>query len=153
MCCATLSRARFGERLKAINAGLERDGAFYLFTLRMIPQFPFFVVNLVMGLTRIRTWTFVWVSQVGMLLGTIAYVNAGTQLAQIETHLRTALAVAAGLVRASRHGAVDRQGDHRRDQTRVRSMPGSRGPKSFDRNLVVIGAGSAGLVSAYIAAR
>ena len=63
---------RFGERLKAINAGLERDGAFYLFTIRMIPLFPFFVVNLVMGLTRIRTLTFVWVSQIGMLIGTIA---------------------------------------------------------------------------------
>ncbi len=77
--------ARFGERLKAINAGLKRDGAFYLFSLRMIPAFPFFVVNLVMGLTRIRIWTYVWVSQVGMLLGTAVYVNAGTQLARIDS--------------------------------------------------------------------
>ncbi|MEO0871240.1 MAG: TVP38/TMEM64 family protein, partial [Pseudomonadota bacterium] len=77
--------SRFGERLKGINAGLERDGAFYLFTLRMIPAVPFFVINLVFGLTRIKTWTFAWVSQVGMLLGTIVYVNAGTQLAQIDS--------------------------------------------------------------------
>jgi len=77
--------AQFGERLKAINTGLERDGAFYLFSLRMIPVFPFFIVNLVMGLTRIRTLTFALVSQAGMLLGTIVYVNAGTQLAQIDS--------------------------------------------------------------------
>lgn len=143
--------ARFGERLKAINEGLERDGAFYLFTLRMIPLFPFFVVNLVMGLTRIRTWTFVWVSQIGMLLGTIAYVNAGTQLAQIESTsglLSPALIgsfvflgivpwIAKGII-----GAIKRR----------RVYKGYTKPKSFDRNMVVIGAGSAGLVSAYIAA-
>jgi len=68
---------KFGERLKTINDGLERDGAFYLFSLRMIPVIPFFVINLVMGLTRIKTWTYVWVSQLGMLLGTAVYVNAG----------------------------------------------------------------------------
>ena len=77
--------ARFGERLKPINAGLERDGAFYLFTLRMVPLFPFFVVNLVMGLTRIKTPTFYWVSQIGMLPATIVFVNAGTQISQIES--------------------------------------------------------------------
>ncbi len=92
MCCATAIEARFGERLKAINAGVERDGAFYLFTLRMIPAVPFFVVNLVMGLTRIRTLTYMWVSQLGMLLGTIVYVNAGTQLAQIDSLSGIALA-------------------------------------------------------------
>lgn len=75
---------RFGERIRLINEGVERDGAFYLFSLRLVPIFPFFVINLVMALTPIKTWTFYWVSQVGMFAGTIVYVNAGTQLAQIE---------------------------------------------------------------------
>lgn len=78
-------QSKFGERLKAIDDGLAKDGAFYLFTLRLIPVFPFFVINLLMGLTRIRTWTFFWVSQLGMLAGTIVYVNAGTQVSQIES--------------------------------------------------------------------
>ena len=76
---------RYGDRLKAINEGIERDGAFYLFTLRLVPAFPFFVINLVMGLTPMRILTFAFVSQLGMLPGTIVYVNAGTQLAGIET--------------------------------------------------------------------
>ena len=76
---------RYGDRLKTINAGVERDGAFYLFTMRLVPAFPFFVINLVMGLTPMRTFTFAWVSQVGMLPGTIVYVNAGTQLGRIES--------------------------------------------------------------------
>ena len=76
---------RYGDRLKTINAGVERDGAFYLFTLRLVPAFPFFVINLVMGLTPMRTLTFAIVSQAGMLPGTIVYVNAGTQLARIES--------------------------------------------------------------------
>lgn len=75
---------RFGERIRLINEGVERDGAFYLFSLRLVPIFPFFVINLVMALTPIKTWTFYWVSQVGMLAGTVVYVNAGTQLARIE---------------------------------------------------------------------
>jgi pyruvate/2-oxoglutarate dehydrogenase complex dihydrolipoamide dehydrogenase (E3) component/uncharacterized membrane protein YdjX (TVP38/TMEM64 family) len=143
--------ARFGDRLKSINEGLERDGAFYLFTLRMIPAIPFFVINLVMGLTRIRTWTFVWVSQLGMLLGTIAFVNAGTQLAQIESmsgllsptligsfvFLGIVPWIAKGIV-----GMIQRR----------KVYAGFTRPKSYDRNLIVIGAGSAGLVSAYIAA-
>ncbi len=147
-----LVETRFGERLKAINSGLERDGAFYLFTIRMIPLFPFFVVNLVMGLTRIRTLTFIWVSQAGMLLGTIAYVNAGTQLAQIEdtsgllsptllgsfVFLAIVPWIAKGIIAIIK----------RRKVYAVYSKP-----KSFDRNLIVIGAGSAGLVSAYIAAQ
>ena len=78
-------QSKFGERLKAIDDGLAKDGAFYLFTLRLIPVFPFFVINLLMGLTRIRTWTFFWVSQLGMLAGTIVYVNAGTQISQITS--------------------------------------------------------------------
>lgn len=76
---------KFAKRLQLINQGVERDGAFYLFTLRLVPAFPFFVVNLVMGLTPIKTLTFFLVSQIGMLAGTIVYVNAGTQLAQINT--------------------------------------------------------------------
>ena len=143
--------ARFGERLKAINAGVERDGAFYLFSLRMIPAFPFFVVNLVMGLTRIRVATYVWVSQLGMLLGTAVYVNAGTQLAQIESLSGIAspavigsfvlLGIVPWLAKLV-IGAVQRR----------KVYAGFTRPKRFDRNLVVIGAGSAGLVSALIAA-
>jgi uncharacterized membrane protein YdjX (TVP38/TMEM64 family) len=76
---------RFGGQLEAVNRGLERDGGFYLFTLRMVPLFPFFVINLVMGLTPIPTWTFYWVSQVGMLAGTFVYVFAGTQLADVQS--------------------------------------------------------------------
>ena len=78
-------QSKFGERLKAIDEGLARDGAFYLFTLRLIPVFPFFVINLLMGLTRIKTLTYFWVSQLGMLAGTIVFVNAGTQISQIES--------------------------------------------------------------------
>jgi len=78
-------QSKFGARLKAIDDGLAKDGAFYLFTLRLIPVFPFFVINLLMGLTRIRTWTFFWVSQLGMLAGTIVFVNAGTQISKIES--------------------------------------------------------------------
>ena len=76
---------KFGERLRAIDDGLAKDGAFYLFTLRLIPVFPFFVINLLMGLTRIRTFTFFWVSQLGMLAATIVFVIAGTQISQIES--------------------------------------------------------------------
>jgi len=74
---------RFGDKLKAINAGVRRDGAFYLFTMRLIPAFPFFIINPVMGLTPIRTWTFYWVSQVGMLPLTAIFVYAGQELARI----------------------------------------------------------------------
>ncbi len=144
---------RFGERLTAINAGVEREGAFYLFTLRLVPVVPFFVVNLLMGLTPIATATFYGVSQVGMLPATLVYVNAGTQLAQLEglsgilsptlllsfTALGLLPLVARRVVDAARRRAVYRPFAHLR-------------PATFDHNLVVIGAGSAGLVSAYIAA-
>ena len=142
--------ARFGDRLKAINAGLERDGAFYLFTLRMIPIIPFFVINLVMGLTRIKTLTFVWVSQLGMLLGTAVYVNAGTQLAQLDSldgilspgiiASLVLLAVVPWIAKTI-IGFIQRQKVYR----------GFTKPKSYDRNMVVIGAGAAGLVSSLIA--
>ena len=142
---------RFGERLRTVNAGLERDGAFYLFTIRMIPLFPFFVVNLVMGLTRIRLWTYAWVSQVGMLLGTIVYVNAGTQLAQIDS--LAGIASPAVLVSFALLGIAPWIAKAIIGWIKRRKVySGFIRPKSFDRNLVVIGAGSAGLVSALIAA-
>ncbi|MFQ5561908.1 MAG: TVP38/TMEM64 family protein [Nitrospinota bacterium] len=78
-------QSKFGEKLKAVNEGVEKEGAFYLFTLRLIPVFPFFVINLVMGLTRMSLITFFWVSQVGMLAGTMVYVNAGKEIAKIES--------------------------------------------------------------------
>ena len=78
-------QSRFGNRLKSINAGMEKDGAFYLFTVRLVPIFPFFIVNLLMGLTPMATRTFYWVSQAAMLAATIVYVNAGTQLAKIDS--------------------------------------------------------------------
>lgn len=76
---------KFGDKMHTINQGIAREGAFYLFTLRLIPVIPFFVINLVFGLTRMKTWTFYWVSQLGMLAGTVVYINAGTQLASIES--------------------------------------------------------------------
>ncbi len=144
-------QTRFGAKLKAINQGIERDGAFYLFTLRLVPIFPFFLINLLMGLTPIRTGTFYWVSQVGMLAGTVVYVNAGTQLATIERLgdiLSPALLLSFALLGvfpliAKRIVEVVRKRRVYAKWTR---------PESFDRNLVVIGAGAAGLVSAYIAA-
>lgn len=142
---------KFGERLTAINRGMERDGAFYLLSLRLVPLFPFFVINLVMGLTRIKVWTFYWVSQVGMLLGTAVYVNAGTQLAQISS--------LGDVVSADLIGAFVLLGVFPLIAKvvlaflkRRKAFKGYKKPKSFDNNLVVIGAGSAGLVSAYIAA-
>jgi pyruvate/2-oxoglutarate dehydrogenase complex dihydrolipoamide dehydrogenase (E3) component/uncharacterized membrane protein YdjX (TVP38/TMEM64 family) len=144
-------QSRFGERLKAVNAGMARDGAFYLFTLRLVPIFPFFMVNLVMGLMPIRPWTFYRVSQLGMLAGTVVYVNAGTQLATIESlggilspGLILSFALLGLFPLLARHllGWLQR----RRVYARWKR------PARFDRNLVVIGAGAAGLVSAYIAA-
>ena len=76
---------RYGEKLKDINNGLEKEGLFYLFTLRLIPVVPFFLINLGFSLTPMRLFSFFWVSQIGMIPGTILYVNAGTQLSQIES--------------------------------------------------------------------
>jgi uncharacterized membrane protein YdjX (TVP38/TMEM64 family) len=84
---------KLGSRLDAVNAGVEKEGAYYLFALRLTPVFPFFVINLAMGLTRLRAWTFYWVSQVGMLPGTLLYVYAGTQLRQFELSWQLALAL------------------------------------------------------------
>ena len=76
---------RFEKQLGPINEGVRKDGAFYLFALRLVPAFPFFAINLAMGLTPLKVWTFFWVSQVGMLAGTLVYVNAGQQIGQLES--------------------------------------------------------------------
>lgn len=144
-------RNKFKEKLNKIDKGVEKQGAFYLFTLRLVPVFPFFLINLLMGLTSIKTWTFYWVSQVGMLAGTVVYVNAGTQLAQIDSLsgivspglifsfvlLGIFPWIAKGIV-----GLVNRR----------RVYKGYNKPTKFDRNLVVIGGGAGGLVTSYIAA-
>ncbi|MCB1850260.1 MAG: FAD-dependent oxidoreductase [Gammaproteobacteria bacterium] len=144
-------QAKFGDKLGAINRGIEKDGAFYLFGLRLVPLFPFFVINLAMGLTNIRTFTFAWVSQIGMLLGTLVYVNAGTQLAGIDS---LSGILSPGLIfsfvllgifplLAKKILAVIKA---------RKVLAGYPRPKKFDRNLVVIGAGSGGLVASLIAA-
>lgn len=144
-------QSRYGARLKTLNEGVAREGAFYLFTLRLVPVVPFFLINLVMGLTTLPTRTFMWVSQLGMLLGTVAYVNAGTELAQI-TSLR-------GLLSPSLLGAFVFLGVlplvAKRIVEALRARKVYRGhqrPARFDRNLIVIGGGAAGLVTSYIAA-
>ena len=144
---------RFGDRLKAINTGVKKDGGFYLFTLRLVPAFPFFIINLVMGLTPIRATTFYWVSQIGMLAGTIVYVNAGTQLGQIDS--------LAGILSPGLIGSfvllgifplIAKRIVAAVQAKKVYAQWADKKPATFDRNLVVIGGGSAGLVSAYIAA-
>ncbi|MBK8063701.1 MAG: FAD-dependent oxidoreductase [Betaproteobacteria bacterium] len=144
-------QARFGPQLRAMNEGVARDGAFYLFTLRLIPAIPFFVINVAMGLTPMRTRTYYWVSQLGMLPATAVFVNAGTQLAQLDSP--------AGILSPGLLGAFVLLGvfpllaKKLVDLARARKVYARwTRPKRFDRNLVVIGAGSAGLVSAYIAA-
>ena len=144
-------QARFGERIRALDAGIERDGAFYLFTLRLVPVVPFFLINLASGLTALPVRTYVWVSLIGMLPGTVVYVNAGTQLARVES-LSGLLSpgliasfVLLGVFPLLARRALDAWQAHQV----YRPWPK---PKRFDRNLIVIGAGSAGLVSAYIAA-
>jgi pyruvate/2-oxoglutarate dehydrogenase complex dihydrolipoamide dehydrogenase (E3) component/uncharacterized membrane protein YdjX (TVP38/TMEM64 family) len=142
---------RFRAQLQGVNRGVEKEGAFYLFTLRLIPAVPYFLINLAMGLTPIRAWTFYWVSQVAMFPATVLYVNAGTQLARLES-LRGILSwqllgafVLLGIFPLAAKKAVD-LAKARRVYARWTK------PRKFDRNLVVIGAGSAGLVAAYIAA-
>jgi dihydrolipoamide dehydrogenase len=143
--------SRFSTRLNVINEGIEKEGAFYLFTLRLIPIFPFFMINLTMGLTKLKVWTFYWVSQLGMLAGTIVFVNAGTQLAKIESLsdiLSPALLgsfillglfplMAKKIIEAIKKVGIYQQWDK---------------PKHFDNNLIVIGGGAGGLVTSYIAA-
>jgi pyruvate/2-oxoglutarate dehydrogenase complex dihydrolipoamide dehydrogenase (E3) component/uncharacterized membrane protein YdjX (TVP38/TMEM64 family) len=144
-------KAKFPERLSTIDAGIEKEGAFYLFTLRLVPLFPFFVINMLMGLTSLKSWTFYWVSQIGMLAGTFVYVNAGTQLGQLDSLsgiisldllLSFALLGVFPLIAKAIVNSVKKR----------RVYKGWSKPKAFDRNLVVIGAGAAGLVTSYIAA-
>ena len=144
-------KQRFPERLAAIDAGVEKEGGFYLFTLRLVPVFPFFLINLLMGVTAIKAWTFYWVSQVGMLAGTFVFVNAGTQLAQIESLsgilsldliLSFALLGVFPLIAKSILNVFKKR----------RVYKNYTKPKKFDRNMIVIGAGAGGLVTSYIAA-
>jgi len=144
-------QARFASQLRTLNQGIDKEGALYLFILRLLPIVPYFAINLAMGLTRMRPWTFYWVSQLGMLAGTAVYVNAGTQLAAIDSP--------AGILRPNLIGALLLLGVFPLVAKRIvdavkarRVYARWRRPARFDRNLVVIGAGSAGLVSAYIAA-
>jgi pyruvate/2-oxoglutarate dehydrogenase complex dihydrolipoamide dehydrogenase (E3) component/uncharacterized membrane protein YdjX (TVP38/TMEM64 family) len=146
-------QAKFGARLADIDKGIEKDGAFYLFTLRLVPLIPFFVINLVMGLTKMKAWTFYWVSQLGMFAGTLVYVNAGTQLAKIDS-LKGILSpgllgsfVLLGIFPLIAKKIVDMV-----KARKVYAKWAHLKPKSYDRNLVVIGAGAAGLVTSYIAA-
>ena len=144
-------KARFGKRVAAIDRGIEKDGVFYLLTLRLIPAFPFFLINLAMGLTTMRLVTFYIVSQAGMLLGTLVFVNAGTQLAAINSTgdiLSPRLIgsfVLLGLFPLIARWILDLVKRRRVYKNYCR-------PRHFDRNLVVIGAGAGGLVTAYIAA-
>ncbi|MDD4946866.1 MAG: FAD-dependent oxidoreductase [Gallionella sp.] len=142
---------RFGDKLKSINDGVDREGALHLFTLRLVPLFPFFLINLLMGLTPMKTRTFYWVSQIGMLAGTLVFVNAGTQLAQLQSLsgilspgllfsfvlLGVFPMIAKKFIAWLQRGRVCAKW-HR--------------PAKYDRNLIVIGGGAAGLVSSYIAA-
>ncbi|SFI10174.1 Pyruvate/2-oxoglutarate dehydrogenase complex, dihydrolipoamide dehydrogenase (E3) component [Pseudomonas guineae] len=144
-------QARFGQRLAKIDAGIEREGPFYLFALRLVPAFPFFLINLAMGLTRLPLRTYWWVSQLGMLPGTLVFVNAGRELGQLES--------LSGILSPGLLGAFVLLGVFPLIARKLlgliqarRVYAGWNKPKSFDRNLVVIGAGAGGLVSSYIAA-
>ncbi len=146
-------QSKFGDKLLSINKGVEKEGGFYLFTLRLVPAFPFFVINLVMGLTTMKTWTFYWVSQLGMLLGTIVFVNAGTELGKI-TSLKGILSpgllgafVLLGIFPIIAKKIIDSIKGRK-----VYAKWVDKKPAHFDRNVVVIGGGSAGLVTSYIAA-
>ena len=139
-------QGKFGDKLKPINEGVAKEGAFYLFALRLVPVFPFFVINLVMGLTSIKTVTYYWVSQIGMLAGTLVYVYAGTQLGEFK--------IGAGLISAFvLLGLFPLIAKKVLDALKARKVYAKwTRPASYDRNVVVIGAGSAGLVTSYIAA-
>lgn len=142
---------RFPERLESIDSGVKKEGAFYLFTLRLVPIFPFFLINLLMGVTAIKARTFYWVSQLGMLAGTFVYVNAGTQLAQIDSlsgilsfNLIASFALL-GFFPLIAKGILNMLKKRRVYKNYTK-------PKKFDRNMIVIGAGAGGLVTSYIAA-
>ncbi|MCP4277543.1 MAG: FAD-dependent oxidoreductase [Gammaproteobacteria bacterium] len=142
---------RFSSTLTRINNGIDKEGPYYLFTLRLVPLFPFFVINLVMGLTRLNVKSFFWVSQLGMLPATILYVNAGTQISQLES--------LQGILSPQIIGSFILLGIFpllaKKSLTHYNTTKQQRKftkPDSFDTNMVIIGAGSAGLVTAYIAA-
>lgn len=142
---------RFDKQLTAINAGMAKDGLLYLFALRLVPIFPFFLINLLMGLTTIRTRDYYWVSQLGMLAGTLVYVNAGTQLIRLTSLseiMSPALLASFALLGVFPMMAkyVVKYLERRRVYARWSE------PEKFDRNLIVIGGGAAGLVTSYIAA-
>lgn len=144
-------KQRFPERLAAIDAGVEKEGGFYLFTLRLVPIFPFFLINLLMGVTAIKARTFYWVSQIGMLAGTFVFVNAGTQLAKIDSlsgilsfNLIVSFALL-GFFPLIAKGILNMLKKRRVYKHYTK-------PKKFDRNMIVIGAGAGGLVTSYIAA-
>lgn len=142
--------SKFNERMRAFNEGLQKDGAFYLLTLRLVPVFPFFLVNLMMGLTHFSVWRFFFVSQIGMLPGTLVYVNAGTEISKINA-LQDVLSpglllsfVLLGVLPLVSRKLI-------RLYTAYAGLRRFKKPAAFDYNMVVIGGGSAGLVSAYIA--
>ncbi|EIJ43403.1 pyruvate/2-oxoglutarate dehydrogenase complex, dihydrolipoamide dehydrogenase component [Beggiatoa alba B18LD] len=144
-------QTHFSRYIDTINAGIEKEGHFYLFTLRLVPLFPFFIINLVMGLTTIRLWTYYWVSQVGMLLGTIVYVNAGTQLAELDS--LSGILSPDLLLSFTLLGIFPLLAKKLLTLLRYRRYYAQYPkPKRFDRDMVVIGGGAAGLISAYIAA-
>jgi len=142
---------KFGKHLSTINNGIEKEGGFYLFTMRLIPAIPFFAVNLVMGLTKIKTWTFYWVSQLGMLAGTFVFVNAGTELGKIESlgDILSPGLIFSFLLLGIFPLIAKKIIDSVKANKILKSYPK---PKKFDTNMVVIGGGSAGLVTSYIAA-
>ncbi len=144
-------KTKFSARLKAIDEGVAKEGGFYLFTLRLVPVFPFFMINLLMGLTNMRIGTFYGVSQIGMLAGTAVYVNAGTQLAKIDS--------LTGILSPALLGSFILLGLFPLIAKKIVTAIGAKKmykkwnkPKKFDNNIVVIGGGSAGLVTSYIAA-
>jgi len=139
-------QSKFGDKLKTFNDGVAKEGAFYLFALRLVPAFPFVAINLLMGLTPIRTWTYLWVSQLGMLAGTIVYVYAGTTLGEF----RISIELIAAFTLLGVFPLIAKKTLEAIKSSKVYARWPR--PVHFDRNLVVIGAGSAGLVAAYIAA-
>lgn len=144
-------QTRFAKQLEPINEGMEKEGIFYLLTLRLVPVFPFFMVNLLAGLTSIKAFTYYWVSQLGMLAGTAVYVNAGTQLAGIES-LGDVIspAILLSFVLLGIFPLIAKFIVNFLQRRKV--YAGWEKPEKFDRNLIVIGAGAGGLVTSYIAA-
>lgn len=144
-------QSKFGNRLTTLNNGIKKEGGFYLLSLRLIPVFPFFLINLLMGLTIIKTRTFFFVSQLGMLAGTAVYINAGTQLGKIDSLSGIISApVLFSLVLLGLFPLLTKW--IMKTMAMKKQYQQWQKPARFDQNLVVIGAGSGGLVSAYIAA-